>query len=353
MKQWLKRLFKKENLEETPTFPNLVFQRELLNREPLNREPLQREPLQIEADETALPYWLSNEDNLRDEGVIYGLSNTDPSEKVNAVSAIFKRKTAPLTQAKEELSEKIGELNLLMEKTNGKMEALNTKITLANEAELKEEQIARVLVGLSLSIAICAANYFTIREGLNFGLGAKSPWISWGVFLVGMFSLYFSTSALHSSERITWRRALEEFGMPLAASLFVYVQTVEHMPWYKSLAFFGFIFFLFLISGKLLLGNISQLRKEFYIFTSNNELKADKISAETTWLDKQNGLEKEMERIRLEKWDIVKQMNKIEAQISGINSEAETAINLFMSEYHLAQQFKDKSKKLLSNERGL
>jgi hypothetical protein len=335
---WIKKLsalFRKELPEETPAVsiptPQIA---------PPVVEEIQN--LHFEEEEEELPHWLSNEDTLRDEGVIYGLSETDPLEKINIIQSIYKKYTAKYLQNKEELNEKIGELNLILEKKDSQLSLIKSKSQETLNKSSNEENTVRVLTGLILSIGMCAGNYFLIKEGISYGFPNESQWISWGVFLTGMFSLYYSTSIIHNEEKITWRKALEEFGMPLAASIFVYVQVIPHMPWYKSLAFLAFIFFIFLISGKLLLGSISKLKSEFTAYKRNVELLSDKTLAKTDWLVEANTLEQEMERIRVEKWKIVSALNETEATITRLNSDKEAVSNLFLSEYNLAKNYKSK-----------
>jgi hypothetical protein len=333
---WIKKLsalFKKELPEETPVS---IPTPEILA--PISEE-IQNVTFE---EEEELPHWLSNEETLRDEGVIYGLSETDPLEKINIINSIYKKYTARYVQNKEELNEKIGELNLILEKKNDQLLLLRSKSEEILSKSEGEENIIRVVIGLILSIGMSAGNYFLIKEGIKYGFPNDSQWISWGVFLTGMFSLYYSTSIIHNEEKITWRKGLEEFGMPLAASVFVYVQVIPHMPWYKSLAFLVFIFFIFLISGKLLLGSISKLKSEYSAFKRNSGLQADKTLAKTDWIEEANALEQDMEKIRMDKWKIVSALNETESFITRLNSDKEAVSNLFLSEYNLAKNYKSK-----------
>lgn len=339
---WLDKL--RAFFQKNPALPDYPSETSLIISEPANQTLALSEHSTRMADEIPddLPHWLSSEETLRDEGVIYGLSGTDVTEKVNIIFSTYKKRTANLYQRKEELTEKIGELNLVLEKKNGLQEELKQKsldVLLQTESE---ENIARVIVGLLLALGMSAANYFLIKEGVSYGFPESSKWISWGVFLTGMFSLYYTTSFIHNSDKITWRRALEEFGMPLAASIFIYVQLIPHMAWYKSLAYLVFTFFIFLISGKLLLGCISKLKSEMSAYYRNRNLKKDKISAKNEWIDDIEDLEKDMENIRLEKWRIITSLNEVQAKIDRINSEKEAVTNLFLSEYNLAKNYKDK-----------
>lgn len=299
-------------------------------------------PAPLPEEEDEFPHWLNSEDTLRDEGVIYGLSGTDPQEKVSIIASIYKKHTARFIRTQEELTEKIGDLNLVLEKKNSALSELTLKAGQVLQQEPREENILRVAVGLALSLGMCVGNYFLIEEGIRYGFPDQSDRIAWGVFLTGMFSLYYTTSVIHNEDRLTWKRVLEELGMPLAASLFVFVQVVPHVAWYKSTGFLLFTFFAFLISGKLLLGSLALLKKEFRLFKNNRALQKEKNAAGTDWKHDMEALEKDMEKIRMEKWKIVSALNENEAHINRLNADKEAVINLFLSEYHLAKDYKDR-----------
>lgn len=116
------------------------------------------------------PHWLSNEDALRDEGVIFGLSDTLAEEKLKIIEAIFS-KSRWIKPKRDELSERIGELNLFIEKHED-LESLSNKSSATIEKESIEENVLRVSIGLLLSIGMCAGNYFLIDEGLKMPIQA-------------------------------------------------------------------------------------------------------------------------------------------------------------------------------------
>ncbi len=333
---WFKKIRRYFAETETPPLPEQVALPELLPEPVPEAEELPAE------EEDVLPFWLNNDDALKDEGVIYGLSGTDPQEKINIIHSVYKKHSAGWIRVREELNEKIGELNLILEKKDALLHELGRKTEQVRGQEPREENSFRVLTGLILALGMCIGNYFLIREGVRYGFPLQSDPIALGVFLTGMFSLYYTTSVIHSDSPLTWKRTLEEFGMPLAASLFVWVQVVSEMAWYKSAGFFIFTFFAFLIAGKLLLGSIAQLKREIRLFQMNRELKREKYAAATDWLQTMDSLEKEMEKIRMEKWKIVSALNETEAQINRLTADKEAAVNLFISEYNLAKDYKDR-----------
>jgi hypothetical protein len=335
---WLKNLFSKNKTENSEIVEMTSADIDMSEMVAFPKQNIQ----ELINNGEEYPHWLSNEDALRDEGVIFGLSETKPEEKLKIIDAIFQKKASGLKQKRDELSERIGELNLFMEKQNEQILAIEQKSQAATEQESKEENLLRVVVGLVLSIGMCAGNYFLIDEGLRNSFAENHRWIAWGVFLTGMFSLYNPTAVIHNDAKLTWKRLLEEFGMPLAASIFMFVQVYEAMPLYKSLAFLLFTFFAFMISGKLLLGSIARLKYELRALNQNLSIKGDKKKVNTHWQTEKNEINHEIEKIRIEKWKILPDLNEIEAQMAKISAEKETITNVFLSEYNLAKNYKQK-----------
>ncbi|ARK12203.1 hypothetical protein A6C57_18725 [Fibrella sp. ES10-3-2-2] len=64
-----------------------------------------------------LPVWLADEQQLRDEAVLFGLSEARPDEKIAAIRLAFAALTAPLEKQIEQHHEAIDRLTLLLEAT--------------------------------------------------------------------------------------------------------------------------------------------------------------------------------------------------------------------------------------------
>jgi hypothetical protein len=301
----------------------------------------------IPIPEIELPTWLKQEDLLRDEGVLFGLSGSEPTEKIKIIESTYEQVLASPNQKKMHLHEKIGELNLILEQKNKKLEDNQLKISQTLSLSTEPHGLLRVSIGLALAIFMCFANYFLIKDGIQYAYPKDANWIAWGVFLSGMFSLYAYTALIHTNEPVTWRRALEEWGMPLAASLFLLAQIWPHFTWYKAMAYFTFTLFLFLLTGKLLLSTISKWKWEWDKFKNNWSLNRNKKLAHKEWPSTSDALEKEMEEIRIQKWNIVQTLNEVEAQIQRITAEKESAIHLFLSEYQLAKQYRFENAKIV------
>jgi hypothetical protein len=287
------------------------------------------------------PTWLEDETLLRDEGVIFGLSESKPEEKVAIIRNYFVHQTADLEREVERHGEKIQELNLFIEQKENRINELKEK---TNELEGRnhdgEHQLPRTIVGLGFSIAMCVGTYFLIADTLK-PLYPSSEWIAVGVFLAGMFNLFGRVSLFHDTETsVSWRRFLEEIGMPFAAALFVFVQAIQNQGVWRALALFVFVFFLFLFAGKLLLSNITVLRNDLRVWLTGTNLKKEKTTKTDNWEEEKIRLNTEIDELRVQKWQIVPNLNRAEAELARLNARRDALIKMFESEFNLARQLR-------------
>lgn len=288
------------------------------------------------------PAWLNDEDILRDEGVYFGLSEARPDEVVSQIRHEFAKQTAELEQRIDEYNEKIGELNLFIEQYENLISELRYKTDQLTTRQRHEHQLPRTLIGLCLSMAMCVGTFFLIDETLSLSF-AQNHWIAVGVFLAGMFSLFSRTSLFHETNTpITPRRLLEEIGLPLAASLFVLAQALKNQPVGQALALWLFIFFLFLLAGKLLLGNLMVLWSDWRAVGENHQMAREKRESTDRWDAESRELRQEIDRLRLQKWQIIPELNRNQADLTRLNARRDGLIKLFESEFNLARSLRDR-----------
>lgn len=290
-----------------------------------------------------IPFWLDNEDALRDEGVIFGLSESKAEEKIGAIRNYFAHQAAELEKEVEYHSEKIGELNLFIEQKESRIAELTEKTRLLENRERADHQLPRTLIGIVLSLAMCIGNYYLIDESISTNFPKNHFVITLGVFLAGMFNLFNPKSLFHEKgTSISWRQLLEEVGMPLAASIFVFVQSLDNQSLLRSFALFFFVFFLFLFTGKLLLSNLTVLKSDSGIWLDNLRLEKDKINKVQEWESEIENLKLEIDQQRIEKWRIVDILKSPEAELKRLTERREMLVKLFESEFNLARGYRDK-----------
>lgn len=290
-----------------------------------------------------IPFWLENEDALRDEGVIFGLSEAKAEEKIGAIRNYFAHQTAEIEKTVEYHSEKIGEINLLIEQKETRINELTEKARVLENRERTDHQLPRTVIGIVLSLAMCIGNYYLIDESIVTNFPENHYVIALGIFLAGMFNLFNSKSLFHEKDSsISWRQLLEEVGMPLAASVFVFVQSLDNQSLLRSFALFFFVFFLFLFAGKLLLSNLTVLKTDSGIWFDNLRLQKDKINKAQEWEDEITKLKLEIDEQRVEKWKIVDTLKLPEAELKRLNERREMLVKLFESEFNLARSYREK-----------
>ncbi|MCE7058458.1 hypothetical protein [Dyadobacter sp. CY343] len=301
-------------------------------------EPEVRE---LQRVEVTIPYWLEDEDMLRDEGVLFGLSESDPHEKTDIIQKYFSNLAAEHIANIEQQNERIQELNLFIGQKNNRIEELQEKLKHPADKLAGEHHLPRTLIGITLCIAMCIGNFFLIRESLK-PVFSDNSWIALGVFLAGMFSLFGKISLFHDTEsKVTWKSLLEEVGLPFAAALFVFANVITHQTWWQAFALFIFVFFLFLFAGKLLLSNITVLRNDLQSWLNIRNDRRDYRDNTSNWEADCQVLQEEIDEIRVKKWQVLREQSASETERDRLFAKRDMLIKLFESEFFLARRMKN------------
>jgi len=309
-----------------------------------NNNSLQQEKniIQPIRSDVTIPYWLDDEDTLRDEGVLFGLSESDPTEKTDIIHKYFSHLSAEHLSSIEQHNEHIQELNLFIGQKNNRFEELNEKLkNLVASRTNGEHHLPRTLIGLTLSVVMCVGNFFLIQESLKPAF-AESSWIALGIFLAGMFSLFGRISMFHDTEaKVSWRSLLEEIGLPFAAALFVFANALPYQGIWQAIALFIFVFFLFLFAGKLLLSNVTVLRNDLLILFNVNRDRREFAENSGSWEDEIQVLQGEIDELRVKKWQVLRDQSQAETERDRIYARRDMLVKLFESEFFLARRMKN------------
>lgn len=307
-----------------------------------------------ENQELLMPYWMADEDTLRDEGVLFGLSESEPTAKTESIHNYFQHLTTHHERDIEQQNERVQELNLFMGQKENRIEELHVKLKVLESSSSKaEHHLPRTLVGLVLSIAMCVGNYYLIEETLRPAF-ASSSFVALGVFLAGMFTLFGRISLFHDTEStVSWRRILEEVGMPLAAALFVFAQALQTQTLWQATALFIFVFFLFLFAGKLVLSNITVLRNDMGLWLATRRGRRESVSYARFWEEEIIQLDQEINELRVQKWQVLGEQGTSESERARLHARRDMLIKLFESEFYLARTMKGRlSERQLREIRG-
>ncbi len=298
-------------------------------------------PDDVEDTKVMMPSWLADEDTLRDEGVLFGLSESEPTEKTGIIHHYFHHLATHHERDIEQQNERVQELNLFIGQKENRIDDLRAKLKgLENSRPEGEHQLPRTVVGLVLSTAMCVGNYYLIEETLRPAF-ASSSFVALGVFLAGMFNLFGRISLFHeTSSRVSWRRLLEEVGMPLAAALFVFAQAAQTQSVWQAMALFLFVFFLFLFAGKLFLSNITVLRNDLRLWLTARRTRREAIGHTQTWEKELVQLDQEINDLRVQKWQVLREQGASESERARLHARRDMLIKLFESEFYLARTMK-------------
>lgn len=285
------------------------------------------------------PDWI-DEEAIRDEGVIYGLTQTPPESKREAIKAHFAQLSAPYRSKFEDIAQEIFLVDNQITEVEKRISHFIAEKSELLETPLLDHGFLRVSVGLVFSIAMSFGNFFLIDEAIKNTYPQNHLLISVGVFLAGMFSLFQPKSVLHDTQSsISFRSLLEEIGLPFAASFFVFVQIFPIKSILASIALFILTFFLFLFTGKLLLGNLSIIRKEWEIWQQNKTVKRKlkKIYAVEKEIIQES--KDEIKELQSKRKSLSDKQSEEQQKLEALHQQMESLLQLFQSEYDLATTF--------------
>jgi hypothetical protein len=341
--QKIQSYFKSKTIETPSILANTTP--EIVQNNELTALPEPQIWLDNQPSQEELPQWLSNQDSLRDEGVLFGLSDAKAEEKTAIIKYYFAQQTAGVEQEIEQQNEHIGELNQWIAQKEDLLEQLDQKIqNLKNQEFTEDHHLFRTIVGLVVSVGMSVGNFFLIDQTLATTY-TQSTWVAMGVFLAGMFNLFGRTSFLHENHdmqhQALWKRLLEEFGMPLAASFFVFVHALATKPTLQAYSLWAFCFFLFLFSGKLLLGNLTMFQRDLNVFNRQRTLENDKIYKVKEWENDIATCKTELANFRTSKHEILPILTELSTKLIRKNAQRDALVKLFESEFYLARNLKN------------
>ena len=290
-----------------------------------------------------LPDWLSDDHLLRDEAALLGLSHAPLEEKTSLIRLYFKQLTIHLEREREELGEKIGELNLGLEQKTNRIEELRQKITRLEVTQpAGEPQFFKTATGLIACLGLLIGNYFLILETLKPHFG-ESRLISLGVVLAGFLGLYHrTTSPPETTAPFSIRQFLTDAGLPFAASFFVFIYAFQTQSALPALGIFLFLFCLLLSVGKLIPGLLTDFQNDFRYRNQEKNLQNERKPKTVAWENEINALTISVDSVRVQKWQLLPPLNRIESELFQINTRRDLLIQLFESEFNLARSLRDR-----------
>ncbi len=288
-----------------------------------------------------LPAWLADEESLRDEGVLFGLSYAQPDTKIAQISAFFASEAAPLTELAAQYTGQIRALTPRIDRREKELTSLRDQLTQLRDSQPVRTTLVRHVISLGISIILCMGTFYLV-DGTLYRV-FPNHWISTGVFLAGLFNMSGHTSFFYETNtRLTGRRFMEEIGLPFAAAVFVLVHALSYQPVSQAIGLFIFILFVFLLSGKLLLSTLTSLQHEMVSAQKNRQMIAAK-QVDLPLLESQiSQHEQDVDRLNGQRMAVVTAFNQVESTLTQLNTQRDKLVNLFLGEFELARSLRDR-----------
>lgn len=298
--------------------------------------------------------WLANEDLLRDEGILYGLSGNDAQEKLTTIEYYYQEQAAVLVAKAEQISalanEQAKEIESLREKVNkakGELEEWE------KEKRFQPHHFWRTVastIAYSIMVFFCFWLIFS-------WLGPQLEYpilITLGIYAFGSLSLFTKSSLLYQAgayfqleeQRERWKTILEEFIIPLVATIFILAWGYREIPIIQILALGLLLYTLFLFSGKGLLSTFVLLYREVGIVRENLHQKRFQQKRAKQKKEEIAGWEAAISRLESTVGELQAQKDTNLLHAKKLAEEAKTRKAYFLSEFALARA----TRNALSNE---
>ena len=241
--------------------------------------------------------WIENDGLLRDEGVLFGLSGTKPDEKVATIRRYYDRDLARVRARRELFAEHLRQAHEARDTIRTSVVTLREQLhDLTVELPLSSHGFHRTLTGLVSYGLVVIANFWLLYEWLRPEFEQPAI-VALGVYAFGLLSLFRPRAYLYddapadgpdTQRPLTWKVAVEEFGIPLVAALLPVAWSWGRHPIGQSVALFLFTLFVFLSAGKGLLSSVRRLSDDFPVLGRNRRARrfarqrATEVRAELT-----------------------------------------------------------------------
>jgi hypothetical protein len=286
--------------------------------------------------------WILNEDLLRDEAILFGLSGSDYQGKVDTIRKFYQHKIAIVETDLKALGDEREKRESTIRSTKEHISSLKSNIeSWSTQPKIADHTFYRSLARFSIYSLTLIFTYFIVIEWMG-SRWENSILVSLGVFLFGSLSLFSDFSILYSSDkqkadRAKWKTILEEFSIPFITTLFIVFWGDKNASTLEAVILALLIFALFLFVGKGWLSSIEQLRANYLILKKNfstNRFTKEKIQKAIAEIKK---LEEFIEEEKKHIIDLSESINVNTQEIQSLKSEIEVKISYFLSEFSLAK----------------
>lgn len=293
--------------------------------------------------------WIEDDNLLRDEGVMFGLSKSDTDQKVEAITQYYQLKIEAATDYLDNLKQRISELRADLEKAS---DDIMSRMTQVDQLTHPPEQRASLAwIALVKAMAYFGGIVLSFWLVLMWLGSSNVPFlVALGLYILGIFAVFNYRSFFYTSEedpvdqkRPDWKLWVGEFTPPVAIAVFFLIMGAPGHSLVEIIAF-SFIFLtLFLIIGKGLVSFLPILNQEMAYYQRLKEARrADRARLEL--------LEQEISKLQDHQMKIrgiidekEEERFMLQSEIAGMSQQRAAKVALFLSEYNLTVGSKTES----------
>ncbi|MFO8231739.1 MAG: hypothetical protein R6U20_03650 [Longimonas sp.] len=306
----------------------------------------------VEQEAHSVPDWITNDGLLRDEGALFGMAQATQDQvenKVQVIRDVYEGLIAKAKHQEERLNERASHLKDKQAAIERKKEAIRANIDAPDVPEVEGSEdhtphtFMRHVTGFLVTVVACIGTFFLIYEQFQNEFD-YALWISLGVTLAGLFSVFSPVSLLFTSTRAQtqppdaperWKVYLVELAVPIAVSTFVVLWRVEAHLWPRLVGLWLMLTISFLVVGRLLLSTVPQMALLFKVL---------KRQVKVAWMRRKH--RKELQALRnTEQKRLEEEQDALQDAWEQLDSTrpleklCERKVRLFISEYDLARRW--------------
>lgn len=288
--------------------------------------------------------WILNEDLLRDEGVIYGLTDSNVEQKTSAIVHFYDIQIEVEKARADALENEAARIYEAIETLEKRLVQLQEDLaTLSSSAHFSAHHFFRSALGVSAYGLACGLVYLAVLEWTG-PLWQAPAAVTAGVYIFGALSLFNKQSILYQKDeeqiplqRERWKIIVEEFIIPLAAAAFIISWRAKPAAPEQIVAFGLLLYLLFLFGGKGFMSSLFLLKADIIVLYNDflkNKWRRNQIKQikEVIQAEKKAKLDCHLDLLStyVHTQEIDKSVRKLEATKNA-------KIAYFLSEYELAK----------------
>lgn len=293
--------------------------------------------------------WIKDENLLRDEGVISGIAQARPENKVRLIENYIEFEKASREVEIEELEKLLTEKKQQLAQLRDPVEQTQeeTGKDIKKTAAPADHHVVGALIKLGVITLTLAACYHLLYWWL-YDVTYLPELIALGVLFFGTFSIFLPRPYLFDLEGFyeamplfkRWRVYFETFVPPLAATIFAIAwgQTESVNGW-QLIALSLFLFVLFLVTGRLFLHHLKLALSEVRKAQAATGIRLREWRKQRRIRKRDQQIHRSAESIEAEIRALRERLLKVKQERESLHRLAPTLVDYFQTEYDIASSY--------------